>query len=168
MFLNKPAFLILLILATGFVISSCSSSDKTSDEVEISESTLQTPQTQFLLDNALDTEVTVTSSGLQYNFLRSAEGVKPTSSSVVTVDYLGTLIDGTVFDSSYSRGEPATFTLSRTIVGFQEGIQLMSVGSQVRLVIPADLAYGDRGQGSLIEPGTTLIFEIELLEINAG
>ena len=86
----------------------------------------------------------------------------------MTVDYEGSLIDGTVFDSSYSRGEPATFQLSGTIDGFSEGIQLMSVGSQIRLVIPANLAYGDQGVGDLIAPGDTLIFEIELLEINSG
>lgn len=169
--LVRKTFTIVLLVVTGIVISACSSGDSSSSNSSqnTTEILTPTPQTQFLLENQADPAVTVTASGLQYNFLRTSEGAMPSSSSsVVTVDYVGTLIDGTVFDSSYARGVPATFTLSGTIDGFQEGIQLMNVGSQIRLVIPADLAYGDRGVDGLIEPGATLIFEIELLEINSG
>lgn len=109
-----------------------------------------------------------TVSGLTYQIMTSAEGPKPNVGSVVTLNYVGTLTDGTIFDSSYSRGEPATFELTNTIEGFKEGVQLMSVGSRYRFTIPANLAYGDQGVGEIIGPGDTLIFEVELLEINSN
>jgi len=129
---------------------------------------LQDDQVQFLLTNAARQEVTVTQSGLQYEVLTAAEGAKPTPQSNITVHYTGTLTDGTEFDSSVARGQPATFALGGTIAGWVEGLQLMSVGSQYRFVIPAELAYGDRGAGSFIAPGDTLIFVVELLEINSN
>jgi len=130
-------------------------------------SSSESVQTQFLAENAAREEVTVTASGLQYEVLRAAEGAKPSAQSNITVHYKGELIDGTEFDSSYARGEPATFDLGGTIQGWVEGVQLMSVGSQYRFVIPANLAYGDNGAGEFIMPGDTLVFEVELLEINS-
>lgn len=108
-----------------------------------------------------------TASGLIYQIIVPAEGSKPNANSVVTLHYVGTLDDGTIFDSSYSRGAPATFELTNTILGFKEGVQLMSVGSRYRFTIPANLAYGDRGVGDVIGPGATLTFEVVLLEINS-
>jgi len=119
----------------------------------------------FLAENAAREEVTVTDSGLQYEVLTEAEGAKPAVDDAVSVHYVGTLMDGTEFDSSVSRGEPATFPLQGVIPGWTEGVQLMSVGSKFRFVIPSDLAYGDRGAGQAIGPGETLVFEVELLEI---
>lgn len=115
--------------------------------------------------NAGKDGVTVTDSGLQYEVLEPADGPTPSASDTVTVHYEGTLTDGTVFDSSYERGDPATFPLSGVIPGWTEGVQLMPVGSKYRFVVPPDLAYGQRGAGSRIGPNETLVFEVELLEI---
>ncbi len=153
-------------LFAGAVLSTACSSDSASNQ-NLDDSN-STGQEQFLAANAARPGVSVTDSGLQYEVLRAADGARPDSDSVITVNYIGELIDGTVFDNSYTRGEPTTFNLSGTIDGWVEGVQLMSVGSQYRLVIPADLAYGDRGAGAQIRPGNTLIFEIELLEINSN
>ena len=121
---------------------------------------------KYLTENAIRKEVTVTESGLQYEVITEAEGAKPAATDTVSVHYTGTLLDGTVFDSSVERGQPATFPLNRVIPGWTEGVQLMSVGSKYRFVIPSELAYGERGAGQNIGPGATLIFEVELLEIN--
>lgn len=126
------------------------------------------PERRFLLDNAARDAVTVTDSGLQYEVLRAADGPRPAADAVVTLHYVGTLIDGTEFDSSRARGEPATFPLDGTIAGFSEGVRLMSVGSLYRFVLPSELAYGDAGAGADIGPGATLVFEIELLEIGSS
>ena len=120
---------------------------------------------QFMTDNAQRDGVEVTDSGLQYEVLEAAEGDSPTATDVVTVHYRGTLIDGTEFDSSYGRGEPATFPLDGVIPGWTEGLQLMTVGSTYRFVIPPDLAYGEQGAGQVIAPNSTLVFEVELLGI---
>ncbi|MAD74749.1 MAG: peptidylprolyl isomerase [Rheinheimera sp.] len=119
----------------------------------------------FLSENAKRAEVTVTASGLQYEVLVAAEGEKPTTASTVRTHYHGTLIDGTVFDSSYQRGEPAEFPVSGVIAGWTEALQLMAVGSKLRLYVPQDLAYGERGAGNAIAPYSTLVFDVELLEI---
>lgn len=123
--------------------------------------------TTYLAENAAKEGVMVTDTGLQYEVLTAAEGAKPSVDDTVTVHYVGTTIDGTEFDSSIARGEPAQFPLKGVIPGWTEGLQLMNVGSKVRFVIPSDLAYGDRGAGQNIGPGETLIFEVELLEIAA-
>ncbi|MFD2180392.1 FKBP-type peptidyl-prolyl cis-trans isomerase [Veronia pacifica] len=120
----------------------------------------------FLATNATKEGVKTTASGLQYKVLVEGSGTEhPRSDSRVTVHYHGTLIDGTVFDSSVERGKPASFALNQVIKGWTEGLQLMVVGEKTRFFIPADLAYGNRGVSS-IKPGSTLIFDVELLEIN--
>lgn len=116
----------------------------------------------FLLENANREEVTTTATGLQYMVLTMGEGPLPADTSVVTVNYEGTLLNGTVFDSSYERGEPISFPLDRVIAGWTEGVQLMPVGSTFIFYIPSDLAYGPQGKGPI--PGNSvLIFKIELL-----
>jgi FKBP-type peptidyl-prolyl cis-trans isomerase FklB len=121
--------------------------------------------TEFLAENGKRAEVTTTESGLQYEVLTAVEGDKPKATDQVTVHYHGTLIDGTVFDSSVQRGQPATFGLNQVIKGWTEGVQLMSVGSKYRFFIPYDLGYGERGAGGQIGPYATLIFDVELIEI---
>ena len=120
----------------------------------------------FLAKNGKRKEVTTTKSGLQYEIITSAEGPKPTLNDQVTTHYHGTLLDGTVFDSSVDRGQPATFPVSGVIKGWTEALQLMSVGAKWRLYVPYDLAYGERGASAQIGPYTTLIFDVELLKIN--
>ena len=119
----------------------------------------------FLAENAKREGVSVTESGLQYEVVTMGEGEKPTAESKVKVHYHGTLIDGTVFDSSVQRGEPIEFPLNGVIKGWTEGLQLMPVGSKFILYIPYQLAYGEQGAGELIGPYEALIFEVELLEI---
>ena len=102
---------------------------------------------------------------MQYEVLKTGDGTKPKASDKVKCHYHGTLINGTVFDSSVQRGEPATFGVSQVIPGWVEALQLMNVGSKWRLFIPSELAYGERGAGETIEPNSTLVFEVELLDI---
>jgi FKBP-type peptidyl-prolyl cis-trans isomerase len=118
----------------------------------------------FLAENKTKDGVEVTASGLQYKSLVEGSGEKPTGVDKVKVHYEGKLIDGTIFDSSYQRGEPITFGLNQVIPGWTEGLQLMSVGSTYELYIPSDLGYGDRAAGQ-IPPGSCLIFKVELLGI---
>jgi FKBP-type peptidyl-prolyl cis-trans isomerase len=119
----------------------------------------------FLAENRKKAGVQVTPSGLQYEVVKAGTGAKPTTNDVVQVHYRGTLIDGTEFDSSYTRGEPATFGLGRVIKGWTEGLQLMPVGSKYRLVIPSDLAYGQAGSPPKIAPNSALVFDVELVGI---
>ncbi|WP_167605239.1 FKBP-type peptidyl-prolyl cis-trans isomerase [Maribellus sediminis] len=119
----------------------------------------------FLTENAKKSEVIELPSGLQYEVLKEGDGDIPTANNQVKCHYHGTLIDGTVFDSSVQRGEPAVFPVNGVIQGWVEALQLMSEGSKWRLYIPSDLAYGSRGAGGAIGPNTTLIFDVELLEI---
>jgi FKBP-type peptidyl-prolyl cis-trans isomerase FklB len=119
----------------------------------------------FLQENSKKEGVQVTESGLQYEVLTMGKGARPSATDRVKVHYQGTLIDGTVFDSSYERGEPIVFGLNQVIKGWTEGVQLMPVGSKFRFFIPYNLAYGERGAGESIPPYSTLIFEVELLGI---
>ncbi|WP_213995062.1 FKBP-type peptidyl-prolyl cis-trans isomerase [Arsukibacterium sp.] len=121
----------------------------------------------YLEQNAGKEGVTVTDSGLQYEVLEEGDGPKPAATDVVKVHYTGTLTDGTKFDSSYDRDEPAEFPLNRVIPGWTEGVQLMNVGSKYKFTIPSELAYGERDMG-VITPHSVLVFEVELLEIVAG
>lgn len=119
----------------------------------------------FLAENAKRKGVKVTESGLQYEVLEATIGQKPKATDKVRVHYEGTLIDGTVFDSSYKRGESITFGLNQVIKGWTEGLQLMSIGSKYKLYLPYQLAYGERGAGANIPPYAALIFTVELLGI---
>ncbi len=119
----------------------------------------------FLAENAKRPEVLSLASGLQYEVITEGAGAKPKASDSVKVHYHGSLLDGTVFDSSVNRGEPATFGVTQVISGWVEALQLMPVGSKWRLFIPSELAYGAQGAGQSIVPHSTLIFEVELLEI---
>lgn len=120
---------------------------------------------KFLEQNAQQEGVKVTESGLQYLVLKEGNGVKPGPNDAVTVHYTGRLIDGTVFDSSVERGEPATFAVGQVIPGWVEGLQLMSEGAAWRLFIPSNLAYGPHGTGP-IQPNSTLIFDVQLIKVN--
>tara|TARA_Y200000002_G_scaffold176060_2_gene145181 strand:- start:191 stop:865 length:675 start_codon:yes stop_codon:yes gene_type:complete len=120
----------------------------------------------FLDENGKKEGVTTTASGLQFEVLTNGTGATPVEKDQVTVHYHGTLVDGTVFDSSVERGQPATFPVNGVIPGWEEALQLMNVGSKYKLYIPSDLAYGERGAGGSIGPNETLIFEVELLSIN--
>jgi FKBP-type peptidyl-prolyl cis-trans isomerase FklB len=119
----------------------------------------------FIAKNKEKSGVTVTASGLQYEVIKMGTGPKPTAESTVKVHYVGTLIDGTEFDSSIKRNEPATFPVSGVIPGWTEALQLMPVGSKFKLCLPQSIAYGANGAGGIIKPYSTLIFEVELLEI---
>jgi FKBP-type peptidyl-prolyl cis-trans isomerase len=119
----------------------------------------------YLAENAKKEGVVTTASGLQYKVLRPGTGPKPEARAEVEVHYEGRLIDGTVFDSSYARGEPISFLLAQVIPGWSEGVQLMPVGSKYQFVIPFELAYGPRGHPGVIPPHATLIFDVELLKI---
>jgi FKBP-type peptidyl-prolyl cis-trans isomerase FklB len=123
---------------------------------------------KFLEDNKKKDGVKSTASGLQYKSLKEGTGVQPKATDTVTVNYRGTLTDGTEFDSSYKRNEPATFPLNGVIKGWTEGLQLMKKGSKYQFFIPAALAYGERSPGAGIPPNSTLIFEVELLEVKPG
>ncbi|MBO4593154.1 MAG: FKBP-type peptidyl-prolyl cis-trans isomerase [Bacteroidaceae bacterium] len=120
---------------------------------------------QFLADNAKKQGVTVTASGLQYEILSQGSGRQPKATDSVKCHYEGRLIDGTVFDSSYRRGTPATFGLNQVIAGWTEGVQLMQEGAKYRFYIPFNLAYGANGAGDSIPPYSALIFDVELLEV---
>jgi len=120
---------------------------------------------EFLESNKKREGVVTLPSGLQYEIIKEGNGPKPTATDQVKCHYHGTLIDGTVFDSSVQRGTPATFGVNQVIKGWVEALQLMPVGSKWRLFIPSDLAYGERGAGKSIEPNSTLIFDVEVLDI---
>lgn len=119
----------------------------------------------FLEENKKKDTIVTLPSGLQYEVLKEGNGKKPKATDQVKCDYEGTLIDGTLFDSSIKRGQPAVFPLNQVIPGWTEALQLMSEGSKWRLYIPADLGYGERGAGEMIPPHSTLIFDVELIEV---
>jgi peptidylprolyl isomerase len=155
----KIFFIIIAVVIIGFmVIRSMSNKQWAQENIESGK--------LFLSTNGSVDGVLVTASGLQYQVLAKGNGsVNPSASDTVKVHYHGTLLDGSVFDSSVSRGEPISFGLHQVIKGWTEGLQLMVVGDKYKLFIPSHLAYGNRSTGS-IQPGSTLIFEVELLGIN--
>lgn len=120
----------------------------------------------FLEENSKKDGITVTESGLQYKVLLEGTGAQPTSKNTVTVHYEGTLPDGTVFDSSYQRGEEISFGLTQVISGWTEGLQLMKEGSKYKFFIPSELAYGERGAGGMIGPDQDLVFKVELIRVS--
>ncbi|HRF68050.1 MAG TPA: FKBP-type peptidyl-prolyl cis-trans isomerase [Muribaculum sp.] len=121
---------------------------------------------KFLEENGKRQEVKTTASGLQYEVINEGTGKQPVASDSVTVHYTGKLIDGTVFDSSVERGEPATFGVTQVIPGWVEALQMMKEGAKWRLFIPSNLAYGPNGAGNVIGPNSTLIFDVELIKVN--
>ena len=123
---------------------------------------------KFLAENGKREGVKTTASGLQYEILTEGSGAMPKATDKVTVHYKGTLIDGTEFDSSYSRGQPVTFPLGNVIPGWTEGLQLVKAGGKAKLYIPSALAYGERGAGAKIGPNEALVFEVELVSIEKG
>ncbi len=123
---------------------------------------------QFLRENAKKSGIITTASGLQYEIIQPGTGPKPTLTDTVVCHYTGTLLNGTVFDSSYKRNSPASFPVNGVIKGWTEALQLMETGAKWKLYIPSNLAYGARGAGNAIGPGATLVFEIELLEIKTA
>lgn len=154
--------LILAILVVGVIFFLVQRSKGSGEAVQVN----LLKGEQFLEENLKNVDVQATDSGLQYERLVSGDGtVHPVASDKVLVHYHGTLIDGTVFDSSVNRGEPISFGLSQVIKGWTEGLQLMVEGDKFRLTIPSKLAYGNRGTGG-IPPGSVLVFEVELLKIN--
>src|SRR5256886_16774725 len=128
----------------------------------------KTEGAKFLEENKKKPGVKTTASGLEYKVEKEGSGPQPKPTDMVTVNYRGTLIDGAEFDSSYKRGEPATFPVTGVIKGWTEALQLMKVGSKYQLFIPPNLAYGERAMGPDISPNSTLIFEVELMSIKPG
>ncbi len=172
--MNRTLILCAAALITG--LTSCSDSSKSASNNAAATETKKTATLsvadanrkageEFLAENAKRAEVVTTPTGLQYEVLTEGNGVQPTTDDMVTVHYTGKLIDGTVFDSSVERGEPATFGVTQVIPGWVEALQLMKKGSKWRLYIPSDLAYGQRGAGGVIGPNSTLIFDVELLDV---
>jgi FKBP-type peptidyl-prolyl cis-trans isomerase len=138
---------------------------KQTEKIQMKSKANREQGTMFLEENKKKENVVTQPSGLQYKILVQGDGPLPKATDTVECHYKGTLIDGTEFDSSYSRGTPATFQVGGVIQGWIEALQMMKVGSKWELYIPSDLAYGDRGAGSIIAPGATLIFVVELLGI---
>jgi len=149
---------ILIAFITGFVMFSMANANTPAENKAAGE--------KFLADNAKNTGVVTTASGLQYLVFTEGAGAQPKATDDVTVHYKGTTIDGKEFDSSYGRGEPATFPLNRVIAGWTEGVQLMKEGAKYRFFIPSNLAYGERGAGRDIGPNAALIFDVELIKVN--
>ena len=173
---KMPAPLAQVLCLSGVLLCcGCEAPRETSPGAQAPETTPQseekaamTEQGQAFLDrNGAREEVITTNSGLQYEVLVSGDGASPDLTDLVTVHYTGTLTDGTVFDSSVQRGQPAEFPANRLIAGWVEALQLMQVGDKWMLYIPSELAYGDRGAGGVIGPGATLVFEIELLDVRS-
>lgn len=157
------------LMITGMYSCSSSSNEQATEETtpeygqQIKDN--KTLGREFLEQNAKNDSVVQTKSGLQYMVLKEGNGAKPGPNDTVTVHYTGKLIDGTVVDSSIESGEPATFPLNKVIPGWTEGLQLMSEGSEYRLFIPSELAYGSKGAGKTILPNATLIFDVQLIKV---
>jgi FKBP-type peptidyl-prolyl cis-trans isomerase FklB len=159
----------ILTLALGLIAGCGAKNDKatmqTNSSAPSTSSVSSDPGAAFLAENAKKDGVTTTASGLQYKVIKSGTGESPKLSDTVKVHYQGTLIDGTVFDSSIQRGQPISFPVGRVIPGWVEALQLMKVGDKWQLFIPAKLAYGDQSPTPAIPPNSVLIFEVELLGI---
>jgi FKBP-type peptidyl-prolyl cis-trans isomerase FklB len=157
-------------IARGFIMSfvtarQAKQAEKQAEQDKVLYKDYMAQNEEFLAKNKTKAGVTVTPSGLQYEVIKMGTGNKPTANNTVKVHYVGTLIDGTEFDSSIKRGEPAQFPVSGVITGWTEALQLMPVGSKFKLYVPQNLAYGASQAGEVIKPFSTLIFEVELLEI---
>ena len=165
---------ILSIAMTALLIAGMASCNNTSSNETTTEEAMpdygqqikdnKTIGREFMEQNAKNDSVVQTQSGLQYMVLKEGTGAKPGPTDEVTVHYTGKLLDGTVFDSSVERGEPATFPLDKVIAGWTEGLQLMSEGAKYRLFIPSELAYGSKGTQNIL-PNSTLIFDVELIKV---
>lgn len=158
----------LLLAALAFSFNSAQAATATGATEKTAAANVETsdPGAAFLSANKNKSGVVTTASGLQYEVLEAGKGPKPQKTDTVTVDYEGKLINGKVFDSSYERGQPASFPLDQVIVGWQEAIPMMNEGSTWMLYIPAKLAYGDSGAGGVIGPNETLVFKVHLIKIN--
>ena len=152
--------IVALAITCMFALAACSNGGPVEQAAEID------PEAASEGAEAEDLLVITTASGLQYSVIEEGDGATPTLSDSVTVHYRGTLDDGTEFDSSYKRGEPAVFPVNRVIKGWTEALLLMEEGATYDLTIPPDLAYGERGAGALIGPNQTLHFEVKLLKVN--
>jgi FKBP-type peptidyl-prolyl cis-trans isomerase FklB len=157
----RSSFVILAVAVAAITVAACSKSETASAPAEKAETAAAAPAA-----GAAGGSVVTTQSGLQYEVLASGTGKSPSASDSVTVNYRGTLTDGTEFDSSYKRGQPAVFPVNRVIPGWTEALQLMKEGDKWKLTIPPQLAYGERGAGKLIPPNSTLVFEVELIKVN--
>ncbi len=167
---NRFWHVLLIIVVAG--VAGCSKKNKpfTLDQAQGELTTedaldIVDPQLIFLHDHAAQTDVIIRASGLQLKILKKGDGAIPTLDSIVTAHYHGTLIDGTIFDSTRDTGQPFSFTLESVIDGWKEAMMLMRVGSIFEIVLPADMAYGNVGAGDLVPPGATLIFEVELVDV---
>ena len=150
----RSSFVVLAAGVAALAVAACSKSETATAPAEKTEAA------------AAGGSVVTTQSGLQYEILASGSGKSPSASDSVTVHYRGTLTDGTEFDSSHKRGQPAVFPVNRVIPGWTEALQLMKEGDKWKLTIPPQLAYGERGAGKLIPPNSTLVFEVELIKVN--
>ena len=157
--------LIFKLTFSLLVFNSCSELPLDEEVLKGKEKALK-EQAKFLGENKKNSKIKETESGLQYEILNEGMGQIPTIDDKITAHYHGTLIDGTVFDSSVDRGEPASFPVNGVIAGWTEALQIMPVGSKWKLYVPSELAYGERGAGQIIGPYSTLIFEVELLSID--
>lgn len=166
--MKKIAIAILgasLLCATAYAEDMQAASPSTEGQSQMQSTDAKKAGDAFLAANKAKPGVVTTSSGLQYKVLTPGNGQKPTATDVVTVDYAGTLINGKEFDSSYKRGEPATFPVNGVIPGWTEALQLMNKGSTWELYIPASLAYGDQGAPPVIGPNETLVFKVHLIDV---
>jgi FKBP-type peptidyl-prolyl cis-trans isomerase len=155
----RSSFVVLAAGVVALAAAACSKPETATAPAEKTEAAAAAPA-------AAGGSVVTTQSGLQYEILSSGSGKSPSASDSVTVHYRGTLTDGTEFDSSHKRGQPAVFPVNRVIPGWTEALQLMKEGDKWKLTIPPQLAYGERGAGKLIPPNSTLVFEVELIKVN--
>lgn len=164
----KKTFIYGCMAAAAFLIMSpaYSANNTAAASSQAAANSTNDPGAAFLSANKNKAGVVTTASGLQYEVIETGKGKKPTITDSVTVDYEGKLINGKVFDSSYQRGQPATFPLNQVIAGWQEAIPMMNEGSTWMLYIPAKLAYGEEGAGGVIGPNEALIFKVHLISVN--